>query len=267
MASKTKPKGDTPFTLGTMGDIGAVGAKLTAAAAIIKAVASQIERRCRHCNLTMTAMLAVDERLSRRAYAESERMNTDWASCDRCEAARLLALRFSSPDGWPMSVPLWAQVVALRDLGCKVKSAVVNDAPVIRSIAEGFLGMDAPTASKWRALRPVRKRFSERMSDWLNGPDTGLSSRALLATIDGSRFSGREADRHAHPHDPDDLGRCIRMLDALPELRTALPSASAMSSEWAALVAAWDEIEGLYREEFASGCAPRCYERMKAILN
>jgi hypothetical protein len=101
---------------------------------------------------------------------------------------------------------------------------------------------------------------------WLASDDTGLSSRAMaarLAPLIGERvLLGRPTD---HPHDPDDFGRCLGLLEAAPALREHLPLMADVSPEWACLVGAWDELEALYREERPSGKAPRLFERMKAL--
>jgi hypothetical protein len=101
---------------------------------------------------------------------------------------------------------------------------------------------------------------------WLASDDTGLSSKAMaarLAPLIGERvLLGRPTD---HPHDPDDFGRCLGLLEAAPELRQHLPLMADVSPEWARLVGAWDELEGLYREERPTGTAPRLFERLKAL--
>jgi hypothetical protein len=53
--------------------------------------------------------------------------------------------------------------------------------------------------------------------------------------------------KYGHPHDGDDFGRCVRLLDAAPELRANLDSIKSFSPEWNALVTHWDEFEALYR--------------------
>lgn len=106
--------------------------------------------------------------------------------------------------------------------------------------------------------------FETRRLIWLTGDDTGISSETIVAYLAlGYLPSGR---RGSHPHDPDDLGRCVRMLERLPELRPRLGEMSALSPAWAALVAHWDELEALYREEEPSRRAPKCYARMRELI-
>lgn len=94
--------------------------------------------------------------------------------------------------------------------------------------------------------------------------DTGTSSRAIVARMEGS-----ELDNHgfsSHPSDPSDLGRCIRLLDKIPEYRERLLEMCDVSITWAMLVTHWDELEAFYREEESSGKAPKCYARMQELI-
>jgi hypothetical protein len=38
------------------------------------------------------------------------------------------------------------------------------------------------------------------------------------------------------------------------------------SKEWERLVQNWDTIEGLYREEFPTGNAPKCFAAIRELL-
>lgn len=51
----------------------------------------------------------------------------------------------------------------------------------------------------------------------------------------------------AYPHDADDFGRCLGLLDAVPEYRGRLKKMADVSETWAAIVEIWDELEALYR--------------------
>ena len=86
--------------------------------------------------------------------------------------------------------------------------------------------------------------LEKRACAWILGGQTGLSSKAIWATM-----LGVEAARWDHPHDPDDMVRCLRLLREIPEWRARLPEMSAVSAYWAVLVAHWDEIEQTIRAE------------------
>ena len=108
---------------------------------------------------------------------------------------------------------------------------------------------------------------------WLASDSTGLSSRymaRILATCAGLGSVPEEDDLHFrgihYPHDPSDFGRCVGLLDAVPELRPHLPELTeGHGGAWARLVAVWDELEALYREELPTGKAPRLYARMREM--
>lgn len=75
-----------------------------------------------------------------------------------------------------------------------------------------------------------------------------------------------KGSRYEHPRDPADLGRCLRLLNLEPECRKRLPEMSAASPEWAALIANWRELERLYYLEYPTGHAPKCYDKMQALI-
>lgn len=107
----------------------------------------------------------------------------------------------------------------------------------------------------------------ERAMDWLASDDTGLSSETMCWYF----LRGKAPERlhgfpgPCHPLDPSDFGRCLRLLQAIPEWRSRLPELAQLSPQWAALVANWDRIEALYLEERPSGRAARCYAAMKEL--
>lgn len=146
--------------------------------------------------------------------------------------------------------------------------------PMLRSTDQHLCDACDPETQRVRELwkrahppiDPAVGGYNERLLKWLYGGDTGLSSRALLAKLADRQYI-TESRRVYHPLDPDDLGRCIRMLDALPELRVRLTEAASLSPEWSALIGDWARIEALYREEFSSGRAPKCYAAMKELLD
>lgn len=74
------------------------------------------------------------------------------------------------------------------------------------------------------------------------------------------------------PRDAGDFGRCVALLDAVPCLRPHVGRMAAHGREWAALAAAWDELESLYRAESLFGAGsfrwsrPKCNARLREIL-
>lgn len=107
---------------------------------------------------------------------------------------------------------------------------------------------------------------------WLHSDDTGLSSMVMarrlapLAGIDRPICGPRDPDdATAHPCDPGDFGRCVGLLDAVPELRPHLGAMEQVSPVWSGLIDSWDELEALYREELPKGKAPKLFARLQEL--
>ena len=101
--------------------------------------------------------------------------------------------------------------------------------------------------------------------EWAAGPDSGLSSQAIVQVLTGARVLGSWDASHRTPRDPSDFGRCHRMLQRFPELRARLHEISATRPEWTGLVEHWDELTALYEEEAPSGEAPKLYARIQEL--
>jgi hypothetical protein len=69
---------------------------------------------------------------------------------------------------------------------------------------------------------------------------------------------------HDVPCDPDDFGRCYRLLRLFPTWRARLGEVSAKYPRWKPMVDAWDELTALYEEEIPKhyGPAHKLYARM-----
>lgn len=112
-------------------------------------------------------------------------------------------------------------------------------------------------------MTPAQRKTIE----WLASGETGLSSETMAFWI---AFDIKREDRH-HPLDPADFGRCLRLLEAVPEMRPHLHRMCEVSKPWAAIAARWDEIEACHIEEVGLGwtkarSAPKTYELMGSIL-
>lgn len=97
---------------------------------------------------------------------------------------------------------------------------------------------------------------------WLKSDDTGLSSLYMASVLCGHP----DFAQYAHPHDPDDFGRCYRFLLAIPHVRTRLNLMAAKSDQWEKLCLNWDELERLYLEESPAGKCPKLYARIQELL-
>ena len=133
----------------------------------------------------------------------------------------------------------------LQDLGVEADDDVVDSTK-----------QPAPGAS------PQLTQIPQAALDWITGDDTSASSEAIWAHMVG--VSTRRI--FDHPHHPADLGRCLRLLEAVPQWRARLPEMASRSPAWAALVARWGELEAGYAVEAPTGATPRTYAAMRAAI-
>ena len=105
---------------------------------------------------------------------------------------------------------------------------------------------------------------------WLAHGDVGLSSQCMAMWLAfGERMDGPFG---AHPHDPSDMDRCLKLLHYAPGLRDRLQKMAELNKKWAALVARWDEIEAMQMDEIGlnwtkAQSAPRTYALMQEIID
>lgn len=108
---------------------------------------------------------------------------------------------------------------------------------------------------------PSRRKWT-RPEDWIMGHDTGTSSETIFSVM-----TGKNVRSHGDPLDPDDFGRCHRLLKLFPEWRKRMPEVAAKfpNTSWPALVREWDRLTTLYEQEVPNhrGSAPKLYDAMK----
>lgn len=105
---------------------------------------------------------------------------------------------------------------------------------------------------------------------WLANGSRGVSSNTMFTHLTG--FNAMDGSDKSHPHDPDDLDRCLRLLAAVPELREKLPKMRTCSKKWAALVDNWNLIETCHLDEVGLGwtkarSAPVTYKLMRSVFD
>lgn len=77
----------------------------------------------------------------------------------------------------------------------------------------------------------------------------GVSAHTIY---DKLRGAGRKVDPldfsfKSHPHDAGDFGRCMELLDAVPEWRERIGEMADVSAQWSRLSSMWPKIERSYR--------------------
>lgn len=94
---------------------------------------------------------------------------------------------------------------------------------------------------------------------WLQSNDTGVSSLTISHVLLGIP---QKMDRLNGPLDPSDFGRCVRLLEKVPSLRSRM-SELASTPGWKNIAPRWDEFESLYREGMQKGGnCEELYERL-----
>lgn len=83
------------------------------------------------------------------------------------------------------------------------------------------------------------------VAEWIVGGDTGSSSKYMLATALAG-VAPKCKWGVEYPRDCSDLGRCIRLIQAAPSVRNALPILAAVSPKWAVLAPEWDALVALH---------------------
>lgn len=97
---------------------------------------------------------------------------------------------------------------------------------------------------------------------WLSGRDTGTSSLAIYAVMT-STVSPH--GRYDVPCDPQDFGRCYRLLNLFPDWKYRLGDISFRFPQWKPIIAAWPELTALYEEEMHGKVAPKLYVRLTEL--
>jgi hypothetical protein len=110
--------------------------------------------------------------------------------------------------------------------------------------------------------------LQRKVVEWLAHGDRGMSSETMAFWL----AWGEKGNSRSHPYDPDDLDRCLRLLEQVPELRPLLPRMASVSDKWARLVANWERIEASHLDEVGLGWskarrAPKTYAMMKEVLD
>lgn len=95
-----------------------------------------------------------------------------------------------------------------------------------------------------------RKKLGESASAWVENGSIGASSNYMLFVLKGFNADawlekGNPLERPSrvdHPHDPDDMTRCRKLLEAAPELKLTFDKMASRSPQWSVLVRHWNAI-------------------------
>lgn len=110
---------------------------------------------------------------------------------------------------------------------------------------------------------PTRRAFRDPRV-WPTGGDAGISSSTIWHVAMGGAIPW--SNWYAGiPHDPDDFGRCYRLLKAFPEMRASLPRVAELFPSWVPFVREWDRLTEMFERESPSGQCPELYALMQQL--
>ncbi len=103
------------------------------------------------------------------------------------------------------------------------------------------------------------------LDEWLRTDQVGQSSKYLAFALSGE---GHRFAENNHPHDWDDFGRCITLLDSVLYLRLNLERMAdpKHGKVWNAIYANWRELERLYREAVESKNGKKFNDRLYQLI-
>lgn len=82
------------------------------------------------------------------------------------------------------------------------------------------------------------------LTAWLASDDVGMSSKFMASVL-----SGKFQAEFAIPYDPDDFGRCVRMIQAVPELEPLIGEMRKHGPMWTAVADKWERWSEMLNEE------------------
>lgn len=106
---------------------------------------------------------------------------------------------------------------------------------------------------------------NENARRWCRQGAVGASSLAMYHHFIGNSFE-QEVPPH-YPHDADDFGRCMKLIDAVPQWRERIPELADLSRRWGAIAENWDAIERRLRAGDTDGCTAILRETMNRALD
>lgn len=110
------------------------------------------------------------------------------------------------------------------------------------------------------------KTVEERAAKWLRDGQVGMSSRAIYC-----HMTGGEEKRWSYPSDPDDLNRCLLLLDLIPEWKERMGEMATRGGAWTGLAVRWEELTTTFLDEVGLGwskanSAPKTFALMKQVI-
>lgn len=99
--------------------------------------------------------------------------------------------------------------------------------------------------------------------NWLFSGKTGLSSEFMMGVLLSDSALAKSGP---YPHDGSDLGRCLGLLESVPEFREKLDLMRRCGERWNLLITHWAELEALYVEDQQNN-SRKLYPRMRELYH
>lgn len=87
----------------------------------------------------------------------------------------------------------------------------------------------------------------QKVLQWLAGDDTGISSESLA--FEFLKIEKKDKWGCRPPFDPADLGRCLRLIKLVPEIRKCVDSLAIKNDGWKKIAPHWDELSKSMEDE------------------
>jgi hypothetical protein len=97
--------------------------------------------------------------------------------------------------------------------------------------------------------QPIMASPNMGLFAWLDSDDTGSSSvymAYVLCEVCGIGWPINEPPKYAYPRDADDLGRCFRLIDTVPEYGGFIPEMADRGAHWMAVTSNWADWLKMY---------------------
>lgn len=110
-----------------------------------------------------------------------------------------------------------------------------------------------------------------RLADWLASGDTGTSSKAIMLWLSARKVADTwGADT---PSDAGDFGRCMRLLERIPEWKPRMAEMAEAGGLWPTFSKRWPELTRVYLDECGGKVpakgdrinCPRTYALLKKV--
>lgn len=93
--------------------------------------------------------------------------------------------------------------------------------------------------------------MDKRLAQWLAGRDTGLSSECVALFLSAGVSNG------SSPMDMNDWGRCMRLLDIMPEWKGRMAEMAEAGGRWPAFAKRWAELADTWQAENGTTSPPK----------